>query len=129
MGPMTVTEEFEEQEFERDQEELVLDPGSQAFIDDLVGKIIDFMHELIGFELFPYQIGFARRLIESVLINDGEEVTALFARQSGKSETVADVVQRASRAAVSGGRRFAFTSRRSTSAAQTSRSRRSTPGS
>lgn len=92
---MTVTEEFlddEELDRDREPEEVILDPGSQAWIDDLVDKVIIFMHELIGFELFPYQIEFARRLIESVLINDGEEVTALFSRQSGKSEAVADVV-------------------------------------
>lgn len=92
---MTTTEpllEFEEEEYSEPVEEIVLDPGSQAFVDDLVDKIVLFMHELIGFELFPYQIDFAKRLIESVIINDGEEVTALFSRQSGKSEAVADVV-------------------------------------
>jgi hypothetical protein len=31
-------------------------------------------------------------MIESVIINDGEEITALASRQSGKSETVADTV-------------------------------------
>jgi hypothetical protein len=34
----------------------------------------------------------ARRVIESVIINDGEELTALAARQSGKSETIANTV-------------------------------------
>lgn len=38
---------------------------------------------------YPYQAQFAKRLIRSILDNDGEELTALFARQSGKSETVA----------------------------------------
>lgn len=89
---MAVTEDFEREDIDPEFEELVLDPGSQAWIDDLVDKVILFMHELIGFELFPYQIDFARRIIESVLINDGEEITALFSRQSGKSEAVADVV-------------------------------------
>src|SRR5687767_5456472 len=69
-----------------------LDELSREFIDGLLDKIIIFMHEMVGHELFPYQIEFARRLIESVIINDGEEVTALFSRQSGKTEVVADVV-------------------------------------
>ena len=38
--------------------------------------------------LFPYQQTFARRIIEAVLLNDGESITALFSRQSGKTETV-----------------------------------------
>lgn len=41
---------------------------------------------------YPYQAQFAKRAIRSVLENDGDEITALFARQSGKSETVASVV-------------------------------------
>ena len=35
---------------------------------------------------------FARRVIESVIIGDGETISALASRQSGKTETVADVV-------------------------------------
>jgi hypothetical protein len=42
--------------------------------------------------LHAYQKPLARRIMESVIINDGEEVTALASRQSGKSETVADTV-------------------------------------
>lgn len=41
-----------------------------------------------GYHFFPYQAQFAKRLIRSLLENDGEEITALFSRQSGKSETV-----------------------------------------
>lgn len=66
-----------------------LDP---AFIEWLIDRILEFSEELTGFPLHPYQEPFARRIIESVLINDGEEVTGLAARQSGKTETVADVV-------------------------------------
>lgn len=92
-SPVAVTEglyeDLDEPEF---GDEVILDPNSQAFVTQMVDGVITFMHELIGFELFPYQLDFGRRLIESVLINDGEEVTALFSRQSGKSETVADVV-------------------------------------
>jgi hypothetical protein len=38
--------------------------------------------------MFPYQEQFSKRVIRSVLENDGEEITALFSRQSGKSETI-----------------------------------------
>lgn len=41
-----------------------------------------------GNHFFPYQAQFAKRIIRSLLENDGEEISALFARQSGKSETV-----------------------------------------
>jgi hypothetical protein len=69
-----------------------LDELSQEFVDELIDKILKFMVVLVGYDLHPYQKPLARRFIESVIINDGEEVTALAARQSGKSETIANVV-------------------------------------
>ena len=69
-----------------------LDELSQQFVDKLIDKIMEFLKTLVGHDLHPYQKPLARRIIESVIINDGEEITALAARQSGKSETVADVV-------------------------------------
>lgn len=69
-----------------------LDPLSQEFVTRLIDKIMEFMHVLVGHDLHPYQKPLARRIIESVIIGDGEEITALAARQSGKSETVADTV-------------------------------------
>jgi hypothetical protein len=58
----------------------------------LVDKILKFCMVLTGKQLFPYQIAFAKRIIKAVITNDSQEVTALFARQSGKSETVSIVV-------------------------------------
>ena len=69
-----------------------LDELSRAFVDKLIEKTMTFMEALVGHDLHPYQKPLARRIIESVLINDGEEVTALAARQSGKSETIANTV-------------------------------------
>ena len=69
-----------------------LDELSKEFVKVLVEKIMDFMKVLVGHELHPYQQPLARRLIESVIINDGEEITALASRQSGKSETIANTV-------------------------------------
>lgn len=55
----------------------------------LMPRVVTREGEFRGF--YPYQAQFAKRLIRSVLENDGEEITALFSRQSGKSETVASV--------------------------------------
>jgi len=69
-----------------------LDPRTQAFVDALVEKLLIFADELSGHPLYGYQRPFAARLMESVIINDGATVTALFSRQSGKTETVAATV-------------------------------------
>lgn len=58
----------------------------------LVTKIFDFCELYSGKILFPYQEQFGKRVIRAVLENDGDEITALFARQSGKSETISDIV-------------------------------------
>ena len=58
----------------------------------LVNKIFDFCEVCSGKTLYPYQKQFAKRIIRSVLENDGAEITALFSRQSGKTETIADIV-------------------------------------
>jgi hypothetical protein len=80
------------EEFEKLHKEDELDELSKEFVNLLVNKIMDFMVILVGHDLHPYQKPLARRIIESVIVNDGEEVTALASRQSGKSETVADTV-------------------------------------
>ena len=89
-----ITPEFFLQE-DKPEEEYVeeqLDELSQQFVDKLIDKIMLFLKELVGHDLHPYQKPLARRIMESVIINDAEEITALAARQSGKSETVADTV-------------------------------------
>jgi hypothetical protein len=88
-------EQNEEEMLEAAVAEDALDQLSQDFVNDLVDKIVLFMDAMSGREggaLYPYQERFARRMIESVVIGDAEEITALFSRQSGKSETVAYVV-------------------------------------
>ena len=89
-----ITPEFyqegnEQEEFAPDDE---VDELTQGFVDRLVDKIMTFMVVLVGHDLHSYQKPLARRMIESVILGDGETVTALAARQSGKSETVADTV-------------------------------------
>jgi len=76
--------------FEEEVEEL--DELSKEFVKNLIDRCMTFMSALVGHDLHPYQEPLARRIIESVIINDGEEVTALAARQSGKSETIANTV-------------------------------------
>jgi hypothetical protein len=89
----------EEEFFPEDEEDLApeeeieeLDELSKEFVKKLVDRCIQFQTALVGHELHPYQMPLARRVIESVIINDGEEITALAARQSGKSETIANTV-------------------------------------
>jgi hypothetical protein len=76
-------------EFDEEEEE---DELTKEFVNKLIDKIMSFMVVLVGHDLHPYQKPLARRIIESVIINDGEEITALASRQSGKTETVSDVL-------------------------------------
>jgi len=64
----------------------------QAFIDNLVEKILLFVLQFSGVQMYPYQQAFARRIILSLVTNDGDELTGLFSRQSGKSETLANTL-------------------------------------
>jgi hypothetical protein len=57
----------------------------------LVDRVFAFCEYLSNKKLFPYQAQFAKRIIRSLLENDGAEITGLMSRQSGKSETVACV--------------------------------------
>jgi hypothetical protein len=79
----------EEPEFPDDTE---VDQLTQEFVNRLVDKLFTFMDLLVGHSLHPYQKPLSRRIMESVIIGDGEEVTALAARQSGKSEVIANTV-------------------------------------
>jgi hypothetical protein len=58
----------------------------------LVVCILTLAQALCEKKYYPYQVQFAYRLIESILLRDGETVTALLARQSGKTDAIASVV-------------------------------------
>jgi hypothetical protein len=90
----SLSSEYHEEDFEEvfGEEEEEMDELSKEFVKVLIDKIMIFMEALVGHHLHPYQKPLARRIIESVIINDGEEITALAARQSGKSETIANTV-------------------------------------
>ena len=59
---------------------------------DVAEKCFQFCLEATGVSLYPYQENFARRICQSVILEDGDEITALFARQSGKTESVSVAV-------------------------------------
>jgi len=90
-----ITPEFYQENYETNEFDDVdddMDELSQEFVNKLIEKIMHFMVVLVGHDLHSYQKPLARRIIESVIINDGEEVTALASRQSGKTETVSDTL-------------------------------------
>lgn len=59
---------------------------------DLADKAFAFCEQSAGIQLYPYQKEFGLRICQSVLLEDGDEITALFSRQSGKTETVSCVI-------------------------------------
>lgn len=75
-----------------DGDSIWLDPESEEFIHELTVRILVFAEEFCSVTLFPYQRDVGYRIIQSVLLGDGEEITVLQARQSGKSETLACVI-------------------------------------
>lgn len=96
LGNPDLAEEFvpddDRNDIEEDDEDYGLDPESAAFVDELIKRIILFCEEFSQVELRPYQKQLAYRIIESLVMVDGEEVTALWARQSGKSETLSVII-------------------------------------
>jgi hypothetical protein len=91
-----ISPEYYQEEYEEDAEqyevEEEVDELSTEFVSRITDRILQFMVVLVGHDLHSYQKPLARRIIESVIINDGEEITALASRQSGKTETVSDTL-------------------------------------
>jgi hypothetical protein len=90
-------EELPEEELIDEEPEEEMDELSKEFVNKLIEQCFQFMDALVPHEgqphaLHPYQRPLARRIMESVIIGDGEEVTALAARQSGKTETIANTI-------------------------------------
>ena len=82
----------EPEEEDPEPDEVVLSPESAEWVDQIVYRCMIFMEDFCERNLFPYQREVAQRIIESVIINDGEEITVLQARQSGKSEVLANTI-------------------------------------
>jgi Terminase RNaseH-like domain len=72
-----------------DETFIVLDPEMANFVDELVKRTILFCEELWGEDFYPYQRPVSYRIVESLILQDAEEITGLLSRQSGKSEVVA----------------------------------------
>jgi len=58
----------------------------------LVQVIVQTAQLISEVQFYPYQITPAARLVESVLLHEGATVTALFSRQSGKTELTAAIL-------------------------------------
>lgn len=87
-----ITDEAPLETYEEPDNTSDFDELSREFVDRLIDKVMSFMTMLVGHELHAYQRPLARRIIESLILNDGENVTALAARQSGKTEIISAVV-------------------------------------
>ncbi len=61
-------------------------------LEKLSDFVLNFCLQMTGMDLHPYQKELAWRIIFSLLSEDAEEITALFSRQSGKTEAIAVVV-------------------------------------
>jgi hypothetical protein len=72
-----------------DEDSIYLEPESEEFVHELTVRILVFAEDFCNIELFPYQREVGYRVIQSMVLGDGEEITVLQARQSGKSETLA----------------------------------------
>jgi len=96
MSDITVDDDFtDETEAEMEarlEDEGLVDEFSREVVDRIIDQMLLVVDELSGHTLYGYQRPFARRLLESLIIGDGATITALFSRQSGKSETVANVI-------------------------------------
>jgi hypothetical protein len=96
LGNPDLSDEFipddDRDDIEEEEEDYDLDPESAAFVDEMIKRIIVFCEEFSDVELRPYQKQLAYRIIESLLMVDGEEITALWSRQSGKSETLSVII-------------------------------------
>lgn len=87
-----LSDETDSEREAREATDVELDEFTQKFVDQLLDKLMKLTDVVSGHPLRKYQRPFARRVWESLIVNDGATITALFARQTGKSETVANVI-------------------------------------
>lgn len=67
------------------------DPKHQLALDTVIVRIIVLAQLLMEKRFYPYQVALARRIVESLLLHDGDVVTSLMSRQAGKTETIGGV--------------------------------------
>jgi hypothetical protein len=68
------------------------DPSKQINLDEVINRTVALAQVISEKPFYPYQTAIARRIVESVLIHDGEVLTALVSRQSGKTQVVGSTV-------------------------------------
>jgi len=87
--PVGVSDEFAAALLEA--REMAGDFGDEDFF-ALAELVVEFSQKLCGVDLYPYQKEAAMGMVFSVLREDAEEISMLFARQAGKTEVVGVVV-------------------------------------
>lgn len=92
MDDTTVLENQQIEDFDLLDDESSFDELSREFVDFLIDRVMEFADILSGHPLHPYQTPLARRIVESIIVNDGDVITGIGARQSGKSQILASVV-------------------------------------
>ena len=68
------------------------DPTKQIPLGDVIHRIISLAQIMAEKRFYRYQVEIAYRLVESVLVHDGQTISALLSRQSGKSEVLANTL-------------------------------------
>jgi hypothetical protein len=68
------------------------DPKKQLATKELIARILALAQAMSEREFYPYQIELGYRIIESLLLHDGDVITALISRQSGKTEVLSSVL-------------------------------------
>jgi Terminase RNaseH-like domain len=72
--------------------QLEVDRLSEGFIEQLVERLILATEEFCDVKFYPYQLPIAQGIIRSIVLGDGEEITLIASRQSGKSEVLSNVI-------------------------------------
>jgi hypothetical protein len=88
----SVYDEDDEQPLVEDDVVPELDEDSASFVDQICVRTVMFVEEFCGVPFYPYQREFSYRIVESLVLNDAEEITGLLSRQSGKTETLANTL-------------------------------------
>lgn len=68
------------------------DITQQIRLSEVINRIVALAQIVSEKTYYPYQTNAAYRLVESVLLHDGDVITALFSRQAGKTQTVGSIV-------------------------------------
>ena len=55
----------------------------------LINRIVVYCETQAGIKFYPYQKEFAERIVKSLVLNEGEELSVLISRQGGKTEGLA----------------------------------------